>query len=272
MKKLILLGLITLLTFTHAKMVDGIALIVEGEAITTAEIRAIKKQLRVSKSDAIDLLIQDRLQKAAMKDIAVSEDEVDEKVKKIATQNKISIKKMQKVLKKRGTSWTKYRASIKESIKKERFYRTKVISTISEPTEDQLKIFYKNHKKEFTIPSSIKVIEYSSKSEKSLTKFLQTKKRKNVKRRTIKKYTKKLDPTMLSTLLRTPKGSFTRSFNAGDKYISYKVLSTHGKVNMPFKSSKDVVASRWRQQQQSKALKDYFQKMKTNADIQVIRK
>ncbi len=272
MKKLILIGLLTLLTFSQAKMVDGVAVIVEGEAITTAEIRAIKKQLHISKQEAIDLLIQDRLQKVAMKDIKVSDDEVDSKVEKIAAQNKISIKKMQKVLKQQGTSWSKYRASIKQSIKKERFYRQKVISTISEPTEDQLKIFYDNHKKEFVIPSSLSLIEYSSKSEESLKKFLQTKKRKNVKSKKIKKYTKKLNPTLLGSLLSTPKGSFTRPFNAGDRYISYKVLSTQGKVNMPFESSKSMVTAKWRQQQQAQALKDYFQKMKTNANIKVIRK
>ncbi len=272
MKKLILIGLLTLLTFSQAKMVDGVAVIVEGEAITTAEIRAIKKQLHISKQEAIDLLIQDRLQKVAMKDIKVSDDEVDSKVEKIAAQNKISIKKMQKVLKQQGTSWSKYRASIKQSIKKEHFYRQKVISTISEPTEDQLKIFYDNHKKEFVIPSSLSLIEYSSKSEESLKKFLQTKKRKNIKSKKIKKYTKKLNPTLLGSLLSTPKGSFTRPFNAGDRYISYKVLSTQGKVNMPFESSKSMVTAKWRQQQQAQALKDYFQKMKTNANIKVIRK
>ena len=57
MKKLILLGFITLITFTHAKMIDGIALIVEGEAVTTAEIRAVTQQLGVSKEKATDLLI-----------------------------------------------------------------------------------------------------------------------------------------------------------------------------------------------------------------------
>ena len=33
----------------------------------------------------------------------------------------------------------------------------------------------------------------------------------------------------------------------------------------------EAVAAKWKQQQQAKALKDYFEKIKTNADIQVLR-
>jgi len=272
MKKLILVGFITLLTLAHAKMVDAIALIVEGEAVTTAEIRAVQQQLQVSKKQATDLLIQDRLQKSAMKNIVISEDAVDEKVKQIAAQNNVSIPKMQKILKERGTTWTKYRSSIKESMKKEKFYKEKVVATISAPSEDELKIFYKNHKEEFTIPSSISMIEYSAVSEEAMKKFLQTKKKRGIKSRSIKKSTKDLNPALLGTILQTQNGSYTRPFNAGDKYISYKVLSKHGKVNMSFESSKGAVTAKWKQQQQGKALKDYFEKMKTNANIQVIRK
>ncbi len=272
MKKLILLGFITVLTLTHAKMIDAIALVVEGEAVTTAEISAVQQQLQVSKEKATNLLIQDRLQKAAMKDIVIAEDTVDAKISQIAAQNNISIPKMQEVLKERGTPWVKYRSSIKESLKKEKFYKEKVVATITEPSEDELKIFYNNHKEEFIIPESISMIEYSASSEATMKNFLQTKNVKNVKSRSVKQSTKDLNPALLGAILQTQDGSFTRPFNAGDKYISYKVLSKEGKVNMPFEASKGAVAAQWRQQQQGKALKDYFEKMKTNANIRVIRK
>jgi len=272
MRKLIIYGLITLFTFAHAKMVDGIAMIVEGEAVTTSEIRTVQHQLNIPKSQAVDLLIQDRLQKAAMKNIVVSDDEVDKKIAQIAAQNSITVPKMQKILKKSGTSWSKYRTSIKESIKKEKFYKDKVVSTISAPTEEELKLFYNNHKNEFIIPATISVIEYTSKSESALKDFLQTKKKKGIKSRSLKKSTKNLNPALLNRLLQTQNGSFTRPINAGDRYISYKVLSKSGKREMPFEAAKGAVAARWRQQQQGKALKDYFQKMKTSANIQIIRK
>jgi parvulin-like peptidyl-prolyl isomerase len=271
MKKLILLGLITLLTLSQAKMVDAIAIIVEGEPITTAEIRAVQRQMQVSKEQATDLLIQDRLQKSAMKNVQIAEADIDAKIATIAAQNNLTIPKMQKILKEQGTTWNNYRSSIKEAMKKEKFFQENVVSSIPAPSEDELKLFYRNHKNEFTIPASVNLIEYSAPSEKSMKKFLQTKNPKGVKSRSVTKSTKDLNPALLGSILQTQDGSFTRPFNAGDRYISYKVLSKKGKVNMSFEAAQGAVTAKWRQQQQSKALKDYFEKIKTNADIQVIR-
>lgn len=271
MKKLVLLGIITLLTLSQAKMVDGIALVVEGEPVTTAEIRAVQQQAQVTKEEATNLLIQDRLQKSAMKDIHIDEKAIDDKIAGIAAQNNVTVPKMQKILKEQGTSWSKYRSSIRNALKKEKFFQQKIAKTITAPTEDELKLFYQSHKEEFIIPSSVNLIEYSASSEAKMKKFLETKNTKSVKSRTLTKTTKDLSPTLLGTILQTQDGSYTRPFNAGDRYISYKVLSKEGQVSMPFESAKGAVSARWRQQQQSKAVKDYFEKLKTNVDIQRLR-
>ena len=80
--------------------------------------------------------------------------------------------------------------------------------------------------------------------------FLQTKHKKGIKSRSVKKATKELNPTLLGSILQTPPGSFTRPFNAGDKYISYKVLSKEGKERMPFEAARGAVTAKWKQQQQ----------------------
>jgi parvulin-like peptidyl-prolyl isomerase len=271
MKKLILIGCIALFTFAEAKMVNGIALIVNGEAVTTAEIRAVQKQMHVSKKQATDMLIADRLQKAAMKNVSISEDAIDSKIAQIAAQNNLTVPKMQQLLKQQGTSWRKYRRSIKDRMKRDKFYREKVAATLSKPSEDELKLFYEKNKKDFVVPTSISMIEYSSASEETLKKFLETKKKKGVKSRSVKKSTKNINSALLGTVLRTQNGSFTRPFNDGNKFISYKVVSKNGQRSMSYDDAKSAVAGKWRQQQQGKALKDYFEKLKTNADVQVIR-
>ena len=272
MKKLILLGCITLFSFTQAKMVDGIAIIVEGEPITTAEVRAIQTQFSVPKQKACDLLIQDRLQKSAMKNITIDEKSVDSKIAAIASQNNITVPQMQKILKAQGTSWSKYRSSIRNAMKKEKFFQEFVAKNIPTPTEDELKLYYSNHKDEFFVPKSVRLIEYSAPTKSLIKDFLQTKKKKGIKSHSVTKKTQNLNPTLLATILQTQNGSYTRPFNAGDRYISYKVLSKNGKVAMPFEAAKGAVMGRWRQAQQTKAIKDYFEKLKTNADVQYIRK
>jgi len=271
MKKLILLGLIALLTLSHAKMVDGIALIVEGEPVTTAEIRAIQQQMQVSKKQAESLLIQDRLQKSAMKDIVIDEGSIDSKIAAIAAQNNLTIPKMQKILKEQGTPWSKYRVGIRYAMKKERFFQENVLNSIPAPSEDELKLFYQNHKKEFVAPLSVSLIEYSAKTEVAIKNFLQTENKKGIKSRSIEKKTKDLNPALFGAIMQTQDGSYTRPFNAGGKYIIYKVLSKDEKTAMPFETVRGAVTAKWTQQQQGKALKDYFEKLKTNADVQYIR-
>jgi len=271
MKKLVLLGFITLLTLAQAKVIDAIALVVEGEPVTTAEIRAVQQQLQISKKEATDLLIQDRLQKSAMKDIVIADEDIDSKIASIAAQNNLTIPKMQKILKEQGTTWTKYRSGVREAMKKEQFFQKNVVTSIPTPSEDELKLFYQNHEDEFTIPSRVSLVEYSAATEAKMKKFLQTKNKKGIKSRSVKKSTKDLNPTLLSSILQTQNGSYTRPFNAGDKYISYKVISKEGTTSMPFEAARGAVTAKWKQQQQSKALKDYFEKIKTNADIQVLR-
>ena len=271
MKKLLLIGCFVLFTLAEAKIVNGIALIVNGEAVTTAEIRAVQNQMHVSKKQATDMLIADRLQKAAMRNVSISEDAIDSRIAHIATQNNLTVPKMQKILKQQGTTWSKYRSSIRHSLKKEKFYQEKVVNNIPTPTTDELKLFYKNHKKEFFIPSSISLIEYSAKTEEALKNFLRTKNKKGIKSRSVKKSTKTLNPSLLTTILQTQNGSYTRPLNAGDKFISYKVLSKSGKTSMPFEAAQGMVSAKWKQKQQGKALKDYFEKLRTNADIQMLR-
>jgi len=96
-------------------------------------------------------------------------------------------------------------------------------------------------------------------------------KKKGVKSRSVKKSTKNINSALLGTILRTQKGSYTRPFNDGNKFISYKIISKNGQRSMSYEDAKGAVSGKWRQQQQGKALKDYFEKIKTNADIQVLR-
>ncbi len=272
MKKPLFLLLLLGISLSYAKMVDAIALIVEGEPVTTAEIRAVEQQTGVSRQQAIDLLIQDRLQKAAMKDITVPEADIDKEIERIAKQNGISVKKMQQILKEQGTSWSKYRSTIREALKKRTFFKEKVAKTIPSPTEDELKLFYQNHREQFTIPSTVKVTEYSAKTEGALNALMNGGHAKGVTSRRKSLKTKSLNPALMSMLMQTPEGRFTAPINAGDRYVAYKVVAKIGRTQMPFEEAKGAVAARWRQQQQEKALADYFKKMKTEANIRILRK
>jgi hypothetical protein len=92
-----------------------------------------------------------------------------------------------------------------------------------------------------------------------------------VKAKRTTKHIKNLDSSILSMLLQTPNGGYTTPLNAGDKYITYKVLSKKGKTTMPYEAAQGAVAAKWKQEQQGKALKDYFEKLRTRANVQILR-
>jgi len=270
MRKLLFLFLI-FFAFLEAKMVDGIAMIVEGQAITMAEIRSLKSQMGISKAEAVDLLIQDRLQNVAMKDIVIPEEEIDTKISEIAAQNHITIPKMQKILKQQGTPWIKYRTSIRNTLKKEHFFQSNVLGSIPEPTEDELKLFYAKHKNAFVIPKTISATEYTAKSKEIMTKFLKTHKKSYVKSRHITKRTDKMEPSLLTLFLEAQDGHYTKSINAGNYYVVYLIHSKKGKTTMPYEVARGFIISQWKQEQRAVILKDYFQKLRTSAEIKIIR-
>jgi hypothetical protein len=273
MKKLLLLSLLVFTTLIEAKIYNGVAIVVNGEPITVAEISAVQKQLGVSKRDAKDMLIQNRLQKSAMKNISVSEDEIDKRVDLIAKQNNLSLKKMQSVVKQQGQSWNKFRDQIKISIQKQKFFRTKIAKTIQTPSDDELKIFYHNHSELFKAPSSVKVIEYSASTAGKIQSLLQNPSNSSgVKKRNITFTGANVTPQLLTMVSQTDVGQFTPAFNNGSAYIAYKVLSK-GKGKMkPFDDVKNSVIIAWKKEQQSEAIDAYFKKMKSGANIEVIRK
>ena len=271
MKKSFLIAVLLCSVLLEAKMVNAIAMIVEGEPVTTAEIGAIQRQYQVSKKKAIDLLIQDRLQKAALEGIDVPETEVDKKISEIAAKNGVTIPQMQAILQERGTSWSQYRDGIRNALKKEKFFKEKVIANTPSPSKDELKLYYKHHKKEFMVPASISMKTYSANSKKKMQHFLQTHDTRGLKTRTLTQKTDQINPALLSVLLQTPEGALTRPFNTGNKYVVYKILAKKGKVQMPYEAARQAVEARWRQSQQAQALKDYFEKLRTSADIQILR-
>ncbi len=271
MKKTVVAALLLFTMMLEAKVVDAIAMIVEGEPVTTAEIAAVQRQYRVPKQEAVNLLVRDRLQKVALKAIPVSEKEIDQKINEIAAKNGISVAKMQQILKSRGTAWSQYRESIRNGLKKEKFFNEKVVANIPAPSNDELKLYYTHHQKEFVLPATIRMREFSAATKETMQRFLRNQSTKGIKVRTVTKKTKEINPALLSALLKTPIGGATPPLNAGSRHIIYQVLAREGKVQMSYDAAKSAVESAWRRSQQNKALKDYFEKLRTRADVQILR-
>jgi len=264
--------LMLMLSLSEAQVVNGISIIVEDEPITTAEIQAIQRSMKISKKKAIDLLIQSSLQKSVSKNVVVSDDEIDAKIQQISAINKISIKKMQQILKKQGMKWYDYRQRVQTEIKKQKFYQSNIAPLIPIPGEDQLKLFYKKNRKLFKVPTAVTMVEYSAQSIDELKAFASTKKlTKGIKSQTVTKREKDLTPQLFSMAVSSPEGSFMQPMNAGDRAIMYKIKSKSGSKILDYEKARNGVIQAWKHKQRKQATEDYFKKLKTSANIVYVR-
>ena len=275
MKK-IFLPLLFCVIASDAQIIDAIAIDVEGQAITTIEIQAVQQNLKMSKEAAIEMLIRDRLEKAAIEDanIIVSDEEVQQKISAIASSKKLSIAEMRTLLQQKGLTWEGYLKQMKLEIQKEHFFQEHILSTISRPSEDELRTYYNLHKEEFSsAPTQMSLVAYESASSTLLKEALSNPMKPivGVTKKNILVSSNEMTPALLNLINQTPSNSFTKPINTGKGFVAYFVKSKGGgQGGGGFEMVKNAVLSSWLQNKRLQASKDFLNKLKSNAKIRVI--
>ncbi|NPA61109.1 MAG: hypothetical protein GXO06_02355 [Epsilonproteobacteria bacterium] len=263
----------------YGEVIDAIAIDVNGEPITTLDIRAVEGKFNLSKKMAIEMLIQNRLEKSELNrlNIEVSDEEIDAKIGEIASSKGMDIERFKAVVAKSGFSYQKYREEVALAIKREKFIIEKIVPLIVKPTEDDLKLYYQTHKGNFenlAPMTQISVIAYSSRSSSKLREAISNPMRviDGVVRKNLLIGASDVPPNIFQTIQSTPEGQFTKPINTGRGFIAYFVKS---KSKQSGGSNFDIVKSqvemRWFQEQKGKVMKDYIDKLRGSADIRVIR-
>ncbi len=274
MKK-ILPFLIFSLISTHAQIIDAIAIDVEGEPITTLEIEAVQQKLKMSKQAAVETLIKDRLEKSAIDkaNIVVSREELQAKVNAIASAKNLTQGQMQKILREKGLTWESYLEQLTTEIKKEHFFQQVILSTIERPSESELEEYYEAHQAEFSnAPRQMSLVIYKSNSASALQQAIANplQPTNGVDKENVLASSNEMSPALLNLIESTPVNSFSKPINTGKGFIAYYVKSK-GSAQVGFAAVKNAVMARWMQEQRIQAGRDFLNKLKSNANIRVIR-
>ena len=277
MRNILLLLIFTLIE-VQAQIIDAIAIDVDGEPITTVEIQAVQSKFNMSKKAAIEALIKDRLEKSAIEKakITVSAEDIDAKIEQIASARRMSIEKMKKVLTKRGLTWEGYKKQLEMEIKKEKFFAKNIASTISRPTEEELRVYYQTHKDKFssdTPTTQISLIAYASNSSMKLQEAIQNPMKivDGVQQKRMLISSRDINPKLFSIINQTPEGSFTKPINTGRGFVAYFIKSKSNQEDVGFEMVKNSVMMAWLQEERIKASKNFLNKLKNNANIRIIR-
>jgi len=274
MKKILPFLLFSLISI-QAQVIDAVAIDVEGEAITTLEIQAVQQKMNMSKQAAVEALIQDRLEKSAMKkaNIQVTHEEIQAKVQTIASSKGMSQSQMKDVLAKKGLTWNSYIKQLTMEIKKEHFFRENIASSVTPPSDAELEVYYNTHQEKFSsAPKQMSLVVYLAPTVEKIKEAIGNPMRpiEGVQKKNILANSNEMTPQLLALINKTPVNSFTAPVNTGKGIIAYFVKSK-GQQQGGFEAVKNSVANMWMQEQRVQAGQDFFNKLKSNANIRVIR-
>jgi len=275
MKKILPLLLFTLV-ISPAQIIDAIAIDVNGEPITMLEIQAVQKKQNISKKAAVQALIEHRLEKSVIEksNITISDADIDRKINQIAQSKGMSLEQMKQILTSKGLPWNIYREQLGMELKKEIFFRQNIASSISKPSDAELKLYYDTNKDKFSSSSiQMSLVAYRSKSSKKLQEAMKNPLRKleGVEQKPVLASSATMPPQLFKLIQNTPQGSFTKPINTGRGFIAYYVKSKGGQGQVGFEAVKNSVLMQWLQEERIKAGRDYINKLKTDANIRIIR-
>lgn len=282
-KKRILLKFITMLVFTvllsatfaFAGIITGISVIINNEPITLYEVYKYANQFKISKKEAIDMLIRQKLEDAQIKKygIEVSDFEVDSYIKNEASKNNLSEYDFFAMLQKQNIQREQFKIDIKTKLKRDQLYRNIFAGKAQNIEEGELRAFYESNTKDFQAAKSFTVNIYSSTSEALLGEILKNPmlRPKGVDVQEKQLEAANIDPKLASLLNTTKQGSFTQIINLGDRATMFYVQAKNDLATLPFEAVRGSILNYLSNQREQEIINDYFEKQKASAQIKVLR-
>ena len=269
-------ALIFMANLSYAGLVNAISVIINNEPITLYEIYKYANKLHISTKESLDILIRQKLEDAQIKklNINATDFEVENYIKKLATKNGISEFKFFEMLKSKNVNENDYRKDVKKKIEQEKLYGKIFSGKNTIVDEKSLKNYYESNKDKFVVAKAFTTVAYESPSKASLEKI-----RKNpmlsiagIKAKQVQFQSGKMNRNLENLLNQTKSGEFTPVFKMGDSFSMFYIKEKSGVKTVPFAKAKDYIRSLLSSQKEKAAIEDYFKKIKSTADIKVLRK
>lgn len=271
--------LLTLLlaTMLNAAIYDGVAVVVEDKAITLLDVEKAMQEMHLDAKQVTDALIRKKLEEIEIekRNISVTSAEVYDDIKKIAQRNHLSISEFYDAVREaNGLTSSALKEKIKEKLLSQKLYQAIAMTSMSEPSDEEVQEFFKLHKNELEHPSSFDVIIYNA-TEKALLEekvhnpmFYSPQLSSN--EQTLEY--NKISPELASLLSKTPPDTFTPVLpNGKGGFMSFYVKSVTGAQDEDIESVRPQIINAIMGQKREQILSDYFARLRDNADINIIR-
>lgn len=272
LKMRIFLLLFMIFALSYARQINAIALTVDQEIITEYEISKLMQEKKISKQEAINELIDDKLELAEIKKykIFVNEFELENEMNKMLMQSNSSLNQLKANLGKKD--FQKAKDNFKKQLEKRRLYEALVSAYKVDTSEQGLRSYYDSNPDDFVIFTQISV-EVLSSSEASELEKLKTSKRKaaSIQSESVILSPQNSDIRLLAFLSRLKPGEYTPIMQNNDIFMMYKVKNKEQAQTLPFDEIKSEITNLYASKQREEYLSDYFNKLRAKADIKYLR-
>lgn len=272
---LLTLGATLLVLPASAGVVDGVSLIINKEAITLYDVHKYSTRFNISKKEALDILVRQKLEDSEIKKLGISADgfEVDQHIENLAISNNMSQYDFLSMVKSKNIDIAEFKEDVKTKIKREKLYK-KIISTkMQQINEADLYTYYQNNAGEFSQADSFDVTIYTSANQKSLNTLYENPMSivNDVKLQEGTLEASKLEPKLAFMLNSTPLGKFTTIVKSEENFVMFYLKKKNGGKTIAYEDVKNYIYGKLAEGKEQKGVEEYFEKLKASASIVLVR-
>lgn len=274
-KILIALFCVFFLSSANAKYINGISAIIDGEIITDYDIQKLIDALKISPSQALNILIRQKLEDAQIKamEINPSEIEINAQMSQIGARSGFKDwSEFEKALKNQGVSINDFRAQVKNNIALEKLYSNITNRPNANITQENARRFYQNNKSLFSRFINATITQYSSQNAQDLENLKAKKPNNALSAKAQKISATSTDARLVELVANTKIGDFTPIIPQGGFYVMFKINDKDGIYTPNFEDIEENVAQAMIAQEKEAMIEDYFNKLRVSANIQIIKR
>ncbi|WP_001225994.1 hypothetical protein [Helicobacter pylori] len=257
------------------KVVGGISLLVNGSPITLYQIQEEQKKSKVSKAQARDRLIAECIKNQEIErlKIHVDDDKLDQEMAMMAQQQGMDLDHFKQMLMAEG-HYKLYRDQLKEHLEMQELLRNILLTNVDTSSETKMREYYNKHKEQFSIPTEIETVRYTSTNQEDLERAMADPNLEipGVSKANEKIEMKTLNPQIAQVFISHEQGSFTPVMNGGGgQFITFYIKEKKGKNEVSFSQAKQFIAQKLVEESKDKILEEHFEKLRVKSRIVMIR-
>jgi DNA-binding MarR family transcriptional regulator len=263
------------ITALFSQVMDSVAVLVNDEPITSYEIKQIVKKENISKSKAVDKLVDKLLYDQLIRKYRIQVDlfETDKYIENLADSNSMDVVTFKSFIKQKYPNYKEFLSELNNKIKRDKLVTKLVKDQIPVATDKDIEIYYNKNIDEFTEYSKVKVIQYSSQNRVALKQhqknpFIQNN---AIKQDQVELDTSKVSPDLKFLLSKTPKSKFTPILVFGGMFTTFYISDKSDEKKVKLSSVRNRIFNMLMKKRENKFLKEFFERSKISADIKVIR-